>query len=113
MTPEQIAALVGAIVLCLGNLAALIKVWTDNAKIKTDRTSTKEVRDKDSQELHDKVLKLEFQATSLKDQNGILTERVDDANRQINLLNTQLAQVLTKLDNVIDVLKELKEHRNG
>lgn len=113
MTPEQIAALVGVVVLCLSNLAALIKVWADNAKIKTDRTSTKEVRDKDSQELHDKVLKLEFQATSLKDQNGILTERVDDANRQINLLNTQLAQVLTKLDNVIDVLKELKEHRNA
>ena len=113
MTPEQIAALVGSVVLCLGNLAALIKVWTDNAKVVKDRIATKLERDRDSTELHDKVLKLEFQATSLKDQNGILTERVDDANRQINLLNTQLAQVLTKLDNVIDVLKELKEHRNG
>ena len=113
MTPEQIAALVGAVVLCLGNLAALIKVWTDNAKVVKDRLATKIERDRDSTEIHDKVLKLEFTTGSLKDANAVLTERVDDANRQINLLNTQLAQVLTKLDNVIDVLKELKDNHNG
>lgn len=113
MTPEQIAALVGAIVLCLGNLAALIKVWTDNAKVIKDRIATKLERDRDSTEIHDKVLKLEFASGALKDANAVLTERVDDANRQINLLNTQLAQVLTKLDNVIDVLKELKDNHNG
>ena len=61
MTPEQIAALVGAFVLCLGNLAALIKVWTDNAKVIKDRLATKIERDRDSTEIHDKVLKLEFQ----------------------------------------------------
>lgn len=113
MSPEQIAALVGAVVLCLGNLAALIKVWTDNAKVVKDRIATKLERDKDSTELHDKVLKLEFQTGALKDANAILTERLDDANRQINLFTTQLAQVLVKLDTMAELLKELKESRNG
>ena len=113
MTPEQITALVGAFVLCLGNLAALIKVWTDNAKVVKDRIATKLERDRDSTEIHDKVLKLEFQVGALKDTNAALTERLDDANRQINLFNTQLAQVLIKLDTMAELLKELKEGRNG
>lgn len=113
MTPEQIAALVGAVVLCLGNLAALIKVWTDNAKVVKDRIATKIERDRDSTEIHDKVLKLEFATGAMKDANAVLTERIDDANRQVNLLTTQLAQVLIKLDTMAELLKELKENRNG
>lgn len=108
MTPELWAALIGAIVLLLTNTAAVIKIWGDNIATKDDRAATKEARDKDSLELHDKVLNLEFRSTQNKDNISLLFEQVSDSNKQIALLNTQLATVLTKMDSVIDTLRELK-----
>lgn len=112
MTPALWASLIGAVVLLLTNTAALIKVFTDNAKIKMDRAETKSSREKDSRELHDKVLKLEFGYTTLKDNQQLINKQVTDTAKAVGILNTQLAQVLVKLDNVIDELKELKSH-NG
>jgi predicted Zn-dependent protease len=109
MTPEQIAALVGAVVLCLGNLAAWIKTATDVAKQKADRLLTKQTRDADSQELHDTVLKLSFQVDQNKGNIGLLFDQMTDQLKQIGLLNTQLAQVLTKMDALCDAIKELKD----
>lgn len=109
MTPELWAALIGAIVLLLTNTAAVIKIWGDNLATKDDRAATKEARDKDSLELHDKVLNLEFRSTQNKDNISLLFEQVSDSNKQIALLNTQLATVLTKMDSVIDTLRELKD----
>lgn len=109
MTTEQIAAIVGAVVLCLGNLAAWIKTATDVAKQKADRLLTKQTRDADSQELHDTVLKLSFQVDQNKGNIGLLFDQMTDQLKQIGLLNTQLAQVLTKMDALCDAIKELKE----
>lgn len=109
MTPELWTALIGAIVLLLTNTAAVIKIWGDNIATKDDRAATKEARDKDSLELHDKVLNLEFRSTQNKDNISLLFEQVSDSNKQIALLNTQLATVLTKMDSVIDTLRELKD----
>ena len=109
MTTEQIAAVVGAVVLCLGNLAAWIKTATDVAKQKADRLLTKQTRDADSQELHDTVLKLSFQVDQNKGNIGLLFDQMTDQLKQIGLLNTQLAQVLTKMDALCDAIKELKE----
>lgn len=108
MTPE----LAAAIIACLGAIAAWFKARTDVSSIREERATTKTERDKEAQELRDKVLKLEFQCAAQKDLINALTNRVDDTNQQINTLNTQLAQVLVKMDNVIDSLKELKEARN-
>ena len=109
LSTEQIAAVIGAVVLLLTNTAALVKVWADNARTKTDRAATKSARDQDSQELHDKVLSLEFKATQNKDNITLLFEQVSDSNKQIALLNTQLATVLTKMDSVLETLRELKD----
>lgn len=109
MTPELWAALIGALVLLLTNLAGLIKVWTDLSKTKSDRQTTKQTRDADSQELHDTVLKLSFQVDQNKNNIGLLFDQMTDQLKQIGLLNTQLAQVLTKMDALCDAIKELKE----
>lgn len=108
MTPELWAALIGALVLLLTNLAGLVKVWTDLSKTKSDRQTTKQTRDADSQELHDKVLQLGFQVGQNKDNIGLLFEQMSDQMKQIGLMTTQLAQVLVKMDNIVDTLKELK-----
>lgn len=104
-----IAALVVAITSLVGNAALLVKVIADKIKLTNDRLATKTERDNDSQKLHDKVLQLEFQTGQAKDNIGLLFTKVEDSNKQISLLNTQVAQVLTKMDSVIDGLCELKK----
>ena len=104
-----IAALVVAITSLVGNAALLVKVIADKIKLTNDRLATKTERDNDSQKLHDKVLQLEFQTGQAKDNIGLLFTKVEDSNKQISLLNTQVAQVLTKMDSVIDGLSELKK----
>ena len=112
-----IAALVVACTSLVGNLALLVKVISDKIKLTNDRLATKTERDADSTELHDKVLRLEFSATQAKDNINLLFEKQEDSNKQACLLNTQLAQVITKMDSVIDTLadlkQEIKEARNG
>lgn len=110
MTPELWAALIGALVLLLTNLAGLIKVWTDLSKTKSDRQTTKQTRDADSQELHDQVLKLSFQVDQNKNNIVLLFDKMDDQTKQVALMNTQLAQVLIKMDTIADTLKELKSN---
>lgn len=104
-----IAALVVAITSLVGNAALLVKVIADKIKLTNDRLATKTERDNDSQKLHDKVLQLEFQTGQAKDNIGLLFTKVEDSNKQISLLNTQVAQVLTKMDSVIEGLCELKK----
>lgn len=99
----------GAVVLLLTNLALFFKSKADINSVKNDRLQTKETRDKDSQALHDEVLELRFKYTALKDAQQLQSEQIADAAKQVGVLNTQLAQVLVKLDNVIDTLKELKQ----
>lgn len=98
----------GALVLLLTNLALFFKSKADINSVKNDRLQTKETRDKDSQALHDEVLELRFKYTALKDAQQLQSEQIADAAKQVGVLNTQLAQVLVKLDNVIETLKELK-----
>lgn len=109
MTTEQIAALVGAAVLCLGNLAAWLKTASDVAKQKADRLLTKESRDKDSLELHDKVLKLEFTTTQLKDQQALTATVVDDLRDQCSALNTNIVKLDMAVANLTEAIKELKK----
>lgn len=99
----------GALVLLLTNLALFFKSKADINSVKNDRLQTKETRDKDSQALHDEVLELRFKYTALKDAQQLQSEQIADGAKQVGVLNTQLAQVLVKLDNVIDTLKELKK----
>ena len=109
MTTEQIAAIVGALVLCLGNLAALIKVWADVAKQRADRILTKASRDSDSQEIHDKILKLEFTTQQLKDSQALTTQVVDDLRETCAILNTSVAKLDINIANLTEAVKELKK----
>ena len=99
----------GALVLLLTNLALFFKSKADINSVKNDRLQTKETRDRDSQALHDEMIELRFKYTALKDAQQLQSEQITDATKQVGILNTQLAQVLVKLDNVIETLKELKQ----
>lgn len=104
-----IAALVVAITSLVGNLALLVKVITDKMKLTNDRLATKTERDKDSQELHDMVLKHGFQISQLKDQQALTSTVVDDLRDTCATLNTNIVKLDTNVSNLTSVIKELKE----
>jgi predicted RNase H-like nuclease (RuvC/YqgF family) len=110
---------------CAGALVTAAAAWfkqkTETEKQKTalqeiinSRAETKAARDEDSRKMHDQIIILEQTVNNLKSENAHLQVRVDDTNIQINTLTTQLAQVIVKMDNIIETLKELKEqNKNG
>jgi uncharacterized coiled-coil DUF342 family protein len=90
---------------------AWLKAKTESERISAERLSTKLERDSDSQAMHDSMLKLQFEVTSLKDTSVLHAEHIEDLNKQSATLNTTLAQVLTKLDSIVETLKELRERQ--
>lgn len=110
MSPELGAAVIGLIVAAAGWL----KNHSEVVSITQDRETVKANRDADSQKLHDDVLRLQCTQSTHTDNIKVLFEQQVAANASIGNLTTQVAQIITRLDQVIDGLKELKqEFRNG
>lgn len=109
MTTELWAALIGGIVLLLTNSAAAIKIWADLQKQKADRAETKSQRDRDSQELHDKVLSHSFAIQQLKDAQSLTATVVDDLRDTCNQLNSNIVKLDTNVANLTDAVRELKK----
>lgn len=101
--------LIVAIVAFLASLTALAKQITDNLKIKSDRATTAEQRNADSQKLHDDVQKLNWENARLKEDVAFVRSVADDHQLQLSALNTELAKVSTKLDSALEILHDLKE----
>lgn len=103
-----------AVVAVLTSIAGWFKSHSDLSSVIKDREQTKSQRDQDSQQLHDKVIGLEFKYTALKDAQNLITEQLADTAKAVGVLNTQIAQMLIKIDNAISAINELKElKKNG
>ena len=74
-------------------------------KIDSDRSNTKFTRDKDSQELHDDLLKVKFQVTELQGRTIHHDTLLDDLRAQMALLNTNIAKMSVHLDNFYELMK--------
>lgn len=99
---------IGACVLLLTNVAALVKVYADVIKMKADRADTKEARDKDSLELHDKVLSQGFAIQQLKDAQSLTSTVVDDLRDQCSTLNSNIVKLDTNVANLTEAIKEMR-----
>lgn len=73
--------------------------------INRQRKDTKQVRDKDSLTLHDKILKHDFEIANLKGQAIAHDQIINDLREQIALLNTNLVR--------LSVLIERMEKNDG
>ena len=105
MTPELIVAIIAL----LSALTTLVKVITDKVKLTTERAATKAKRDKDSQSLHDKVLKLEFVCTQLKDNQSLNATAIDDLRDQTAALNVNIVKLDMAVASLTEAIKELKQ----
>lgn len=79
-------------------------------KIDSERKVTKELRDKDSLEVHDTLMKHSFQITQLKDQQALISTVVDDLRDTCSQLNTNIVKLDTNVQNLTEVVRELKKH---
>lgn len=66
--------------------------------INNQRKNTKDVRDKDSLEIHDKILKHDFDIANLKGQAVAHDNLINDLRDQIALLNTNIVRLSVILD---------------
>lgn len=67
---------------------------------KKDRAITKDIRDKDSQEIHDTLLRHTFQIDELKGHSVHHEQILDDVNKQLSLLNTNIVKLQVTIENM-------------
>lgn len=110
MSPELGTAVISLIVAATG----WIKNHSEVVSINHDRETVKANRDADSLKLHDDVLRLQCTQNTHTENIKVLFDQQVVTNASIGSITTQVAQIITRLDQVIESLKELKqEFRNG
>lgn len=77
--------------------------------IEHDRMSTKQQRDSDSQEVHDKILKLEFKTAELSGIVNLHRDKLDQIERQLCTVNEQLIRLNMSVEHLSASLKEQNE----
>lgn len=78
-------------------------------KIESNRKVTKDERDKDSQDLHDKIMKHDWEIGQIKADNSHRDILLDDLRKQVEAVNQNLAIVATKLDSLVEAVREHKK----
>lgn len=77
--------------------------------IEQDRMNTKQQRDTDSQEVHDKILKLEFKTAELSGIVNLHRDKLDQIERQLCTVNEQLIRLNMSVEHLSASLKEQNE----
>lgn len=93
------------VVLCLGGLY----LWFKFGRIEKDREDTKLQRDKDSQNIHDTLLKHSFEITNLKGLVDLHKDRLNSIDHQLSLVNEQLVRLNMSVEHLSASLKEQNE----
>lgn len=75
-------------------------------KIDNDRQKTKVERDADSQDLHDKFLKMEFDVANMKGEVGHHKDVLEDLRNQVNLLNINIVKLTVSLESLVNNLEK-------
>lgn len=87
--------------------------------IQSKRKETKLERDKDSQNIHDDILKLQFDVCRIKDDLSHTNVVQEDLQKQISVLSDATAKLSVSVEHFSECVKELREElkelrgRNG
>lgn len=77
--------------------------------IEQDREVTKVNRDADSQALHDDMLKMKFDITSLQGIVNLHRDKLDSIDKQLTIVNQELVKLNVQVEHLADALKEQNE----
>ena len=78
-------------------------------KVEKDREVTKKNRDNDSQDIHDKILKLEFKTAELGGIVNLHRDKLDQIEKQLTIVNQELVKLNVQVEHLADALKEQNE----
>lgn len=75
-------------------------------KIDSERNKTKEIRDNDSQKIHDDILKLQFKVSEIDGRTVKHEQVIEDLREQINLLNTNVVRLSVVIEQLAERLEK-------
>jgi len=90
------------VVLCLGGLY----LWFRFGRIEKDREQTKATRDKDSLEIHDKLLTHDFKISNLQGVVDLHRDKLDSIDKQLAIVNRELVKLNLSVEHLSVALKE-------
>lgn len=78
-------------------------------KVEKDREVTKQQRDNDSQEIHDKLLAHDFRLTNLQGIVDLHRDKLDSIDKQLAIVNQELVKLNLSVEHLGNALKEQNE----
>ena len=93
------------VVLCLGGLY----LWFRFGRLEKDRQETKNQRDNDSQEIHDKLLTHDFKISNLQGIVELHRDKLDSIDKQLSIVNQELVKLNLSVEHLSAALKEQNE----
>lgn len=93
------------VVLCLGGLY----LWFRFGRLEKDRQETKNQRDNDSQEIHDKLLTHDFKISNLQGIVDLHRDKLDSIDKQLSIVNQELVKLNLSVEHLSAALKEQNE----
>lgn len=75
-------------------------------RIDGERSKTKEIRDMDSQQIHDDLLKLKFKVSELDGKTVKHEQVIDDLREQINILNQNVVRLSVVIEQLAKNLEK-------
>lgn len=77
--------------------------------LEQDRVNTKQQRDNDSQEVHDKLLTHDFKISSLQGVVDLHRDKLDSIDKQLSIVNQELVKLNLSVEHLSAALKEQNE----
>ena len=77
--------------------------------LEQDRMNTKQLRDTDSQEVHDKLLTHDFKISSLQGIVDLHRDKLDSIDKQLSIVNQELVKLNLSVEHLSAALKEQNE----
>jgi len=74
-------------------------------KIGRDRAETKELRDKDSLEIHDKLLAHDFKLSNLEGIVDLHRSKLDSIDQQLGIVNQELVKLNVQVEHLVKALE--------
>lgn len=74
-------------------------------KIGRDRAETKELRDKDSLEIHDKLLSHEFKISNLEGVVNLHKDKLESIDKQLAIVNQELVKLNVQVEHLVKALE--------
>lgn len=90
-------------------VVAAIYFYYKFKSLEQDRVNTKQQRDTDSQEVHDKLLTHDFKLSSLQGVVDLHRDKLDSIDKQLSIVNQELVKLNLSVEHLSAALKEQNE----